>query len=349
MNTQAQADPIAQPPVVGPGNTAVATYLDPSTGEETSLAKVSRPGLPPAEYQLFEELRRQGVDGATVRAVHTDLRPAMLPGGYTGDFVLRAFPNAAFSCTTDYGARPEERAAGIAGLLRHIETMHQLAGRQAPPQPHRAPVPQAVAPAPPLPAADLGAHLAEVFGPDGIRRPDAAALGATRLPEDIRTTLTEAGLPAQVPYFFTADDPAAPPAGGLFTDVATHLRETGTHAQPQILEILSGYVRLGTDGLYTVAVQCVAPEDDPSQLGTLWAVQPSTGGARFVNRSLAAHLRSLALLVTTRRQLAHLDPYAAGAAVAAFQEQLVALDPWSLDDADNWWSLVTEQMWHGLF
>ncbi|MCZ0971137.1 hypothetical protein O1L55_05750, partial [Streptomyces albulus] len=53
--------------------------------------------------------------------------------------------------------------------------------------------------------------------------------------------------------------------------------------------------------------------------------------------------------VTTRRQLAGLDPYAAGAAVAAFQEQLVALDAWSLDDPDNWWSLVTEQMWHGLF
>ncbi|MHB6910037.1 SUKH-4 family immunity protein [Streptomyces sp. CB02959] len=349
MNTQAQAGTTAQPPVTGPGNTAVATYLDPSTGEETNLAQVSRPGLPPAEYQLFDELRRLGVDGAAVRAVHTDLGPAMLPGGYTGDFVLRAFPNAAFSCTAEYGVRPEERAAAIAGLLRHIETMHRLAGRQAPPQPHRTPVPQAVAPAPPLPDADLGAHLTEVFGADGVRRPDAGALAATQLPEDTRATLTEAGLPALVPYFFTADDPAAPPAGGLFTDAATHLRESGTNARPEVLDILAGYVRVGTDGLYTLAVQCAAPEDDPSQLGTLWAVQPGTGGARFVNRSLGAYLRSLALLVTTRRQLAGLDPYASGAAVAGFQEQLVALDPWSLDDADNWWSLVTEQMWHGLF
>ncbi|MCE4948324.1 SUKH-4 family immunity protein [Streptomyces albulus] len=349
MNTQAQAGTTAQPPVTGPGNTAVATYLDPSTGEETSLAQVSRPGLPPAEYQLFDALRQLGVDGAAVRAVHTDLRPAMLPGGYTGDFVLRAFPNAAFSCTTEYGTSPEERAAGIAGLVQQVETMHRLAGRQAPPQPHRIPAPRVVAPAPALPTADLGAHLTEVFGAEGVRRPDAGALAAGQLPEDTRTTLTEAGLPARVPYFFTADDPAAPPAGGLFADVATHLRGAGTQAPPEVLDILAGYVRVGTDGLYTLAVQCTAPEDDPNQLGTLWAVQPSTGGARFVNRSLAAYLRSLTLLVTTRRQLAGLDPYAAGAAVAAFQEQLVALDAWSLDDPDNWWSLVTEQMWHGLF
>ncbi|KUL37390.1 hypothetical protein ADL22_21725 [Streptomyces sp. NRRL F-4489] len=349
MNTQAQADPAAQPPVTGPGNTAVATYQDPSTGEDTSLAKVSRPGLPPAEYQLHDALRQLGVDGAAVRAVHTDLRPAMLPGGYTGDFVLRAFPNAAFSCTAEYGMRPEERAAGIAGLLRHIETMHRLAGRQAPPQPYRAPVPQAVAPAPPLSGAELGAHLAEVFGPDAVRRADPGALAATPLPEDTKATLAEAGLPARVPYFFTADDAANPPAGGLYTDVGTHLREAGTDAQPQILDILTGYVRLGTDGLYTVAVQCTAPEDDPSQLGTLWAVQPGTGGARFVNRSLAAYLRSLALLTTTRQGLATQDPYAAGATLAAFQEHLVALDPWSLDNPDNWWSLVLEQMWQGLF
>ncbi|WP_274912912.1 SUKH-4 family immunity protein [Streptomyces sp. WZ-12] len=349
MNTQAPADAAAQPPVTGPGNTAVATYVAPSTGEESSLAKVSRPGLPPAEYQLHDELRRLGVDGASVRAVHTDLRPTMLPGGYTGDFVLRAFPNAAFSCTAEYGMRPEERAAGIADLLGHIQTMHQLAGRPAPPAPHRAPVPQAVAPAPPLSPADLGAHLAEVFGPDGLRRPDAEALAATALPEDTRTTLTEAGLPAHVPYFFTADTPETPPVGGLFADVATHLRESGADARPETLDILSGYVRLGTDGLYTLAVQCTAPENDPSQLGTVWAIQPGTGGARFVNRSLAAYLRSLALLVATRQQLPPLDPYASGAALATFQERLVSLDSWALDNPDNWWSLVTEQMWHGLF
>ncbi|GGU99989.1 hypothetical protein GCM10010211_79180 [Streptomyces albospinus] len=350
MNTQAQAaTPAGEPPVTGPGNTAVATYRDPSTGEDTSLARVSAPGRPPAEYQLLTELQRLGVNGADVRAVHTDLRPALLPGGYTGDFVLRAFPNAAFSCTAGYGMRPEERAEGIAGLLRQVATMYQMAGKQAPPQPHRVPVPQSVAPALPMSTEELGSHLAEVFGTEGILRADAGALTGTELPEDARATLATAGLPRQVPYFFTADEPGNPPAGGLFADVATHLRATGTDAGPQILETLAGYVRIGTDGLYAIAVQCTAPEDDPSQQGTLWAVQPSTGGARFVNRSAAAYARSLALLATTRRQMQGMDPYAAGATVAAFQEQLTAIDAWALDDAGNWWSLIVEQMWHGLF
>ncbi|MFH8570665.1 SUKH-4 family immunity protein [Streptomyces sp. NPDC017993] len=347
--TGGASDAAAAEPVTGPGNTAVATYNDPATGEETSLAQVSSPGLPPAEYQLHEELLRLGVRGEDVRAVHSDLRPALLPGGYPGDFVLRAFPNATFSCTEGYGMRPEERAEGIAGLLRHVEMMHQIAGQQAPPRPHRVPVPQNVEAAPPMRDVALGKHLAEVFGRQEVVRPDVDDIAATALPEAPKSTLTWAGLPAEVPYFFTADQAASPPPGGLFTDVASHLREIGTQATDGTLETLAGYVRLGTDGLYTVAVQCTAPENNQGLIGTVWAVQPSSGGGRFVNRTLTAYLRSLALLVTTRREMQGMDPRAAGAAVAAFQEQIAAIDSWALDDDGNWWSLVIEQMWHGLF
>ncbi|MGY5130384.1 SUKH-4 family immunity protein [Streptomyces nigrescens] len=339
----------AAPPVTGPGNTAVATYPDPTTGEETSLARVSAPGQPPAEFQLFDELQRLGVHPANVRAVHTDLRSALLPGGYPGDFILRTFPNATFSCTEGYGMRPEERAEGIAGLLRHVEMMHQLAGRQSPPRPHRLPVPQRVEAAPPMRDVALGKHLVEVFGPQGVTRPDADDLATGQLPEATKNTLIWAGLPAQVPFFFTADRPDSPPAGGLFPDVATYLRETGTEAQEQTLATLAGYVRIGTDGLYTLAVQCTAAEENQNLVGTVWAVQPSSGGGRFVNRTLSAYLRSLALLVTTRHQMQGMDPYAAGTAVATFQEQIAAIDSWALDDDSNWWSLVIEQMWHGLF
>ncbi|MFG2529783.1 SUKH-4 family immunity protein [Streptomyces sp. NPDC048516] len=339
----------AERPVTGPGNTAVATYKDPSTGEETSLARVSAPGSPPAEYQLHDELQRLGINPADVRAVHTDLRSALLPGGYPGDFILRTFSNATFSCTEGYGIRPEERAEGVAALVRHVAMMHQLAGRPAPPRPHRLPVPQRVEAAPPMRDVALGKHLVEVFGPQGVHRPDADDLAATRLPEATKNTLIWAGLPAQVPYFFTADRPDAPPAGGLFPDVAAYLRGSGTEAREETLTTLAGYVRIGTDGLYTLAVQCTAPEQNQSLVGTVWAVQPSSGGGRFVNRTASAYLRSLALLVTTRRQMEGMDPYAAGAAVAAFQEQIAAIDSWALDDDGNWWSLVIEQMWHGLF
>ncbi|MFJ8670314.1 SUKH-4 family immunity protein [Streptomyces sp. NPDC093589] len=339
----------ARPPATGPGNTAVATYHDPATGEETSVARVSSPGAPPVEYQLRDELVRLGVRGEDVQAVHTDLRPALLPGGYCGDFVFRAFPNASFSCTEGYGMLPEERAEGVAGLLRHVEQMHRIAGRPAPPTPHRVPVPQEVQAAPPMRDVALGKLLTEVFGPQGTVRPDVDDITATQLPEAARATLTWAGLPARVPYFFTADQLAEPPAGGLFTDMATHLRETGTQAEEPTLETLAGYVRIGTDGLYALAVQCTAPESNQGLIGTVWAVQPSHGGGRFVNRTLSAYLRSLALLTTTRTQMQGMDPLAAGAAVAAFQEQLAAIDSWSLDEPGNWWSLVLEQMWHGLY
>ena len=35
--------------------------------------------------------------------------------------------------------------------------------------------------------------------------------------------------------------------------------------------------------------------------------------------------------------------------VPALQEQLVALDASALANAETWWSLIVEQMWHGLF
>ncbi|MBB1245968.1 hypothetical protein GL263_20785, partial [Streptomyces durbertensis] len=86
-------------PATGPGNTAVATYIDQASGEETNVFRVSSPGRPPVEYQLYGELQRLGVNGEDVRHLHTDLSPSLLPGGYTLAYVSRAFPNAELSCT----------------------------------------------------------------------------------------------------------------------------------------------------------------------------------------------------------------------------------------------------------
>ena len=43
----------APPFTTGPGNTAVATVVDPRNGEETYVTRMSAPGLPPVEYQVF--------------------------------------------------------------------------------------------------------------------------------------------------------------------------------------------------------------------------------------------------------------------------------------------------------
>ncbi|WP_128435308.1 SUKH-4 family immunity protein [Streptomyces cyaneus] len=335
-------------PVTGPGNTAVFTYTDPANGEETTLFRTSAPGLPPAEYQAWGELRRMNVPADNVVAIHTDLRPSLLPGGYTAE-LLNTFPNAQLSCSQSYGARPEARAEGITALVEQVETMHRMAGQQPPPRPHRVPVPAQVTPAEPMRDVALGRHLVDVFGEDGVRRFDADDIADCPLPEAAKATLTWAGLPADLPLFFTADRPDAPPAGGLFTDVATNLRERRSPAGEEKIGALSYLVRIGFDGVAVIAVQCQPGSGQPDGLGALWAVDPVTALARYVNFSVAAFARSLALLATARQRMQGLDPVAAGAEVAALQEQLAAVDASALSNADTWWSLIVEQMWHGLF
>lgn len=77
---------------------------------------------------------------------------------------------------------------------------------------------------------------------------------------------------------------------------------------------------------------------------------PSEGAeARYGNASASAFARSLALIAAVRQRMHGLDPVAAGGEVAALQEQLVAVDASALSNADTWWSLIVEQMRHGLF
>ena len=352
MTTQEQAlatadgRPDEGPPVTGPGNTAVATYVNPADGQEVMLYRSSGPGLPPVEYQLAAELDRIGVPAGNVVAVHTDLRPATLPGGYTAALLERAFPNAAVSCSHTYGILADERAEGVAALTGHAERIARLAGQQPPPRPNRVPAPRSgeVGPAAPVRDVALGRLLTGTFG--ATVRLDADDLANSPLPEAARSTMTWAGLPADVPLFFAADHPDAPPAGGLLTDLRTHFRAADSPAGQDVLDVLAGWTRIGSDGLCVIAVQCGG---DERTAGSVWAVHPRTGSGRYVNASVSAFLRGLDALVTTRRRMPGLDPLAAGAAVAALQTELAAIDPEAFHKDSTWWNVVVEQMWHGLF
>ncbi|MEV5594402.1 SUKH-4 family immunity protein [Streptomyces sp. NPDC052496] len=344
-----EAAPPAQPPVTGPGNTTVVTYVDPRTGEEKNLSMNSAPGLPHSEYQALAEIQDLDVPAENVVAIHTDLSSSLLPGGYPGRLISRAYPNVRFSCVQEYGLRGEERAEAVAGLLQHVEMMHQIAGQQPPPRPHRVPVRTDVEPAEPLRDVALGRELTEAFGADEVHRYDADDVAGTPLPEAAKATLIWAGLPADVPFFFTADSPEAEIPGGLFGNAAAYLRRVGTQASDDTLAFLEGHVRIGTDGVALITVQCTGSDLEGEPVGQLWAVTPENGAGRRVNASVAAFVRSLALLETTRERMTGLDPVMAGRAVADFQDQLFAIDASALDDPRNWWSVIVEQMWHGLF
>jgi len=131
--------------------------------------------------------------------------------------------------------------------------------------------------------------------------------------------------------------------------VARNLRERQSPAGEDKIGVLAHLARIGFDGVAVIAVQCLPGTTEPDGLGALWAVDPVTAECRYVNVSAAAFARSLALLATVRRRMQGLDPIAAGAEVAGLQEQLVAVDASALANAETWWSLIVEQMWHGLF
>ncbi|MFD8565944.1 SUKH-4 family immunity protein [Streptomyces sp. NPDC059639] len=328
----APEQPGGTPAATGPGNTAVFTYVDPRTGEETYLTRVSGPGLPPAEYQAWSDLLRGDVPTGNVVAIHTDLRPSSLPGGYTVDAITSGFPGASVSFSHAYGQDPAERAAGVAALTAQVESMARLTG-QAPPHPHRVPLPTTAPSASRLPEA-LPAGLP-------VQRYSPELVTAAPLPDAARATLTGTGLPADIRFFFTADRPETPPPGGLFTDAATHLRELGAELSDVAADILSAHTRIGTDGRYVITVQ--------QEAGSVWAANPISGSGRYVNASAAAFAHSLATLSATRDLMSGMNPYEAGAAVADLQVHLLTLDPTCFEDPGSWWSVIIEQMWHGLF
>ncbi|MFF3496742.1 SUKH-4 family immunity protein [Streptomyces sp. NPDC002795] len=331
-------------PATGPGNTAVFTYVDPRTGQEAYVTATSAPGKPPAEYQGMAQLGELRVPVENVVAIHTDLCPGYFPGGYTANVLLTTFPNASHSHAHPYGRDQASRTEGITALTSHAQQMAQLAGQPAPPQPSRAPLPHPVPPTHVLPDAELGPLLTQVFGEQQVRRYAPPLLATAALPDSARATLATVGLPADVPLFFLADTdaPGVPPVmGGMFAEARNHLIGTGAQLPPAAANTLATHTRIGTDGMFVITVQ--------RDSGQVWAAMPLDGSLQYVNSSVAAFAYSLATLYATRGHMLDANPHTAGNIVADLQTRLLAIDPNALSEPTNWWSLIIEQMWHGLF
>ncbi|GAA2276945.1 hypothetical protein GCM10010430_73520 [Kitasatospora cystarginea] len=332
----------ARPPVTGPGSTAVLTYRD-AQGEEQYFFQSSAAGHPHPDVRAWRALQAQGVRAEDVLAVHTDLRPCELPGGYCAATLLAELPVASFSYAQDYGPRYDRRAAGVRALVEQTEKVFQGAGRPVPPRPNRVPFPRGAQAAAPEADEALGARFAAQFGPDGVWRFGADEVAQSLLPEAAGRTLTVAGLPVRVEHFFTAHT-------GLPT-AAAQLAESGRGARvsDQARAVLAEYVVLGDDGHALIAVQCGdGGTGTGSGVGRVWAVDPDNGSGRYANADVSAYLRCLALFAVRWPALRGLDVFAAGAAVAALQQELAAIDGTVFNDPENWWAVVVEQLWDGL-
>ncbi|MEU5049486.1 SUKH-4 family immunity protein [Streptomyces sp. NPDC021096] len=327
-------------PTVGPGYMAVLRYRA-QDGSEQQVIRRSAPGTPHPEWQILHELRSMNVPPQQVLELHTELESCDLPGGYCARMIRETWPQVRISHTAAYGRDHATRQQGVRHLVEHQGELHQVADGPARPAPNRVPLPPpgSIQPAPPVGPDVIGRELAEGFGPQGIFRFDQRAVSRQGVPEVVAQTLVWAGLPVDFgPFFWGQAQPGRP-----VPTLAELAAERGVRAASDAGSYLvmgSDYgrqlcVQYGTAHIVAVPVEA-GPDGHP--------VPP-----QFVNTSLPQFIRSLALLGKMWRWRYGLTPEQAGRWTVDFQSQLAALDPAALSSPENWWAVLLEQMWDGLF
>ncbi|MEU7041384.1 SUKH-4 family immunity protein [Streptomyces varsoviensis] len=327
-------------PTVGPGYMAVLRYRA-QDGSEQQLIRRSAPGTPHPEWQILHELRAMNVPPQQVLELHTELESCDLPGGYCARMVRETWPQVRVSHTAAYGRDHATRQQGVRHLVEHQGELHQVADGPARPAPNRAPLPLPgqVQAAPPIPPEGIAQELLQAFGPQGVFRFDQRAVSRQGVPDVVAQTLVRAGLPFDFgPFFWAQAQPGRP-----VPTLAELAAERGVRSAPDS----GSYLVMGSDFGRQLCVQ----------YGTAHIVAvPVEAGAdgqavapQFVNSGLPEFVRCLAMLGRMWRLRYGLTPEQAGRWTVDFQAQLAALDPAALSSPENWWSVLLEQMWDGLF
>ncbi|WP_016908948.1 SUKH-4 family immunity protein [Streptomyces xiaopingdaonensis] len=329
--------PSAQP-TVGPGYMAVLRYRA-ADGSEQQLIRRSAPGTPHPEWQLLHELHGMNVPPQQVVELHTELESCELPGGYCARMVRETWPQVRVSHTAAYGRDHASRQDGMRQLLAHQGELHQVADGPARPAPHRVPLPPQVQPAPPLPPDGIGQELLQAFGPQGVFRFDQRAVSRQGVPDVVAQTLVWAGIPIDMgPFFWGQAQPGRP-----VPTLAELAQERGVQPSSDA----GSYLVMGTDFGRQLCVQYGTANIVAVPLEAGPGGQPAQ--PQFVNTGLPEFVRSLALLGRMWRLRYGLTQEQAGRWTVDFQLQLAAFDAAALASPENWWSVLLEQMWDGLF
>ncbi|MGI5352858.1 SUKH-4 family immunity protein [Streptomyces sp. CA-250714] len=327
-------------PTVGPGYMAVLRYRAPD-GSEQQLIRRSAPGTPHPEWQLLHELRAMNVPPQQVVELHTELESCDLPGGYCARMIRENWPQVRISHTASYGTDHASRQQGMRHLIEHQGELHQVADGPARPAPNRMPLPPPgqIPPAPPIPPDAIGQELMQAFGPQGVFRFDQRAVSRAGVPDIVAQTLVWAGVPIDMsPFFWGQAQPNRP--------VPT-LAELAQERGVQPASDAGSYLVMGTDFGRQLCVQYGTANIVAVPLEAGPGGQPAP--PQFVNTGLPEFVRCMAMLGRMWRLRFGLTPDQAGRWTVDFQTQLAALDAAALASPENWWSVLLEQMWDGLF
>ncbi len=177
----------------------------------------------------------------------------------------------------------------------------------------------------------LAQRLLDRFGPEGVRRPGAAALAGLDLPADTGALIVAAGVPLQVGPYLAAD----PEDDWALGD------HTRRHAPA-----LAGYgeerwLRLGGD---RGSELCVAPD------GRVWSVFPASEETPvLVNTTVEAFLDGVADLYSTLGELAAArQPQEVFALFGRVESRLRSADLRAFESDESWWPRVLEDVRHTL-
>jgi hypothetical protein len=177
--------------------------------------------------------------------------------------------------------------------------------------------------------AELDQGLRARFGPGGLRPVRTAEFAGTDVPRPDVDLLTATGVPVEVGIYFEAAQSDTSVAFGAFA------REAGHTLAPE----QEGWLRLGTDQGLEI---CLGGD------GAVRAVDAyGSLPTRAVNSGLAAFLGSLLALDQHLAVLADPGQRDPVAVYRQLREALLSLDA-GVEDDENWWSLVLEDIRHTL-
>lgn len=98
------------------GFSAAIEYVD-ASGDKHIVTDATGPGKLHPEELIWRQLTDAGVDSQQVTRVYGELEACMMPGHYCAAWMARAFPQAQFTHSFDYGDTAESREAGLKELI----------------------------------------------------------------------------------------------------------------------------------------------------------------------------------------------------------------------------------------